>query len=212
MTGIREQLSAARLLPILTVHSDQQAVDLCRALQEGGVNTVEITLRTREALSAIEAVRQTLPDLKVAVGTVISTEQIEALAPLDVSFAVSPGLTRNLSDCARQSGLAFLPGVSTASDILLGLELGHDTFKFFPAESSGGVAALKALSAPFTDVAFCPTGGVGHRNLRDYFSVPGVVCVGGSWMMDTALVARQDWRMLGGEVARMMAIAREMRP
>lgn len=212
MTEIREKLSAARLLPILTVHSEQQAVDLCRALQDSGINTVEITLRTPEALSAIEAVRQTLPELRLAVGTVINTAQMEALVPLDVSLVISPGLTTELADCARESGLAFLPGVSTASDIIRGLELGYDTFKFFPAESSGGVAALKSLSAPFADVAFCPTGGVGSRNVRDYFDVPSVICVAGSWMVDTAVVARQDWRLLSGEVARMLAVAREMRP
>jgi len=212
MSTVREQLSVARLLPILTVHSDQQALDLCSALHEGGVRAVEITLRTPEALSAIAAVKQAFPDLLVAAGTVTATDQMEAVAKLEVDLAVSPGLTQRLSDCARQLSLPFLPGASTASEILTGIELGHNTFKFFPAQTSGGVAALKALSAPFGDVAFCPTGGIDPRNLSDYLSLPSVVCVAGSWMVDTTVVARQDWRMLSGEVARMMAIATEMRP
>lgn len=211
-SAIRHQLAAARLLPVLTVHSEQQAVDLCEALIQGGVNAVEVTLRTPQAADAIAAIRQEMPQLSIAAGTVTTTSQMEKVAELGVSMAVSPGLTQRLSECARQLALPFLPGVSTASEIMRGMELGYDTFKFFPAESSGGVALLKALAAPFGDIMFCPTGGIDQRNLHSYLALPNVICVGGSWMVDSGIVARQDWRMLTADVARMMTMANEMRP
>lgn len=210
MSTLREQLAEARLLPILTLYSEQQAIDLCQALYDSGVRLVEITMRTPQALNAIRAVREALPALGVAAGTVITTEQMESLASLELAMVISPGLTQRLSDCARDHEMPFLPGVSTASEVLKGLDLGHETFKFFPAESCGGVAALEALHGPFPNVAFCPTGGVDHRNLSDYLSTPNVLCVGGSWMTSSTVIARQDWRMVSGEVARMLGIAEEI--
>ncbi len=196
MVYLREQLDGVRVLPVLQVESEEQAVGLCRALQAGGLKGVEITLRTSAALAAISAVKKTLPDLMVAAGTVNSIRDMESVAAAGVDLAVSPGLTRLLSDCARELGMPFLPGVSTASEILGGLELGYTTFKFFPAETSGGVAALSAFGAPFQGVSFCPTGGINQENLADYLKLPNVICAGGSWMVPKDLLADRDWQAI----------------
>lgn len=196
MTFLKEQLMSARVLPVLIVNSEEEAVGLCRALQAGGMTAVEITLRTPAALAAIKAVKQTLPDLTVAAGTVITTRDMENVAEAGVDFAVSPGLTRALSECAQQMGLNFLPGVSTASEIIGGMELGHRLFKFFPAEASGGVKLLKAFASPFAGVSFCPTGGLDATNALSYLALGNVSCIGGSWMIDAEKIRSGQWQEL----------------
>ncbi|MDP2128252.1 MAG: bifunctional 4-hydroxy-2-oxoglutarate aldolase/2-dehydro-3-deoxy-phosphogluconate aldolase [Pseudohongiella sp.] len=205
MTFLKEQLLLARVLPVLIVNSEEEAVALCRALQAGGMSAVEITLRTPAALAAIKAVKQTLPDLTVAAGTVISTRDMENVAEAGVDFAVSPGLTRSLSECAQQLGLNFLPGVSTASEIMGGMELGHRLFKFFPAEASGGVKLLKAFESPFAGISFCPTGGVNTNNARSYFDLGNVSCVGGSWMIEEEIIKKGRWSELTQSVRQCLA-------
>lgn len=193
MTFLKEQLLSARILPVLVVHSEEEAVALCRALQTGGLTAVEITLRTSAALAAIKAVKHTLPDLTVAAGTVITTRDMENVADAGVDFAVSPGLTRALSECAQQLNLNFLPGVSTASEVMGGMELGHRLFKFFPAEASGGVSLLKAFESPFAGISFCPTGGLNANNAHFYLERPNVSCIGGSWMIDAEKIKKTQW-------------------
>ncbi|MDT8429617.1 MAG: bifunctional 4-hydroxy-2-oxoglutarate aldolase/2-dehydro-3-deoxy-phosphogluconate aldolase [Pseudomonadales bacterium] len=193
MINLRERLASLTLLPVLTVHSEEQAVGLCRALSAGGITAVEITLRTPAALAAIAAVRQSLPELQVAAGTVLGVKDVEAVAAAGVDFAVSPGLSRQLVDAARSLSLALLPGVSTASEVMTGLECGLDCFKFFPASACGGPALLKAFVAPFHAVSFCPTGGINASNVHAYLSLPNVLCVGGSWMIDQEHLANHDW-------------------
>lgn len=193
MAILREQLLSLTVLPVLIVDSEQQAVDLCRALSMGGLKAVEITLRTPAALSAIKAVKQALPELLVAAGTVISVKDMESVAEAGVDFAVSPGLTRALSECARDFDLAFLPGVSTASEIIGGIELGHREFKFFPAQASGGAPLLKAFASPFAGISFCPTGGINGANVASYLALGNVCCVGGSWMISDELLAQRRW-------------------
>jgi len=194
------QLKKLTVLPVLVVHSEQQAVDICRALQAGGMGAVEITLRTSAALAAIRAVKQSLPGLLVAAGTVNSAKDMEAVAAAGVDFAVSPGLTRSLADSARSLALPFLPGVSTASEILSGIEYGFDCFKFFPASACGGPALLKAFVSPFNGVSFCPTGGINLTNATDYLSLPNVLCVGGSWMLPAEQVAGGQWSTITEQV------------
>lgn len=193
MGFLNEQLRLARLLPVLTVESEELAVALCRALQAGGFKAVEITLRTPAALAAIKAVKQTLPDLIVAAGTVLSAQDMENVADAGVDFAVSPGLTRSLSESARHAGLNFLPGVSTASEIIGGMELGHRVFKFFPAEACGGARLLNAFQAPFPGISFCPTGGLNNDNSLSYLKLRNVICLGGSWMIDENMIRRSQW-------------------
>jgi len=193
MSQIREQLLKVRVMPVLTVHSEAQALAVCDALASGGILAVEITLRTSAALAAIRAVKAARPDFCVAAGTIRTPQDMEAVAAIGVDFAVSPGWSPSLSASASALGLPFLPGVSTASEIIQGSESGHQCFKLFPAEAVGGIPLLKSLAAPFGGVEFCPTGGIGTHNYRDYLALPNVLCIGGSWMVDPKLIAAQDW-------------------
>ncbi len=193
MSPIKEQLLKVRVMPVLTVHSEAQALAVCDALAAGGILAVEITLRTSAALAAIRAVKAARPDFCVAAGTVRTPEDMETVAAAGVDFAVSPGWSPSLSAAANALGLPFLPGVSTASEIIQGSECGHHCFKLYPAEAVGGIPLLKALAGPFADVEFCPTGGIGAHNYRDYLALPNVLCIGGSWMVDTKLIEAQQW-------------------
>lgn len=210
MPFLKEQLLSLTVLPVLIVDSEEQAVGLCRALSQAGMRAVEITLRTPAALPAIKAVKQILPELLVAAGTVISTQDMENVAEAGVDFAVSPGLTRALSECARQNDVDFLPGVSTASEIIGGMELGHRVFKFFPAQASGGAALLKAFVSPFAGISFCPTGGINGANVEAYLTLPNVCCVGGSWMIPDEMVKERRWQALSNTVAATMAQLKQM--
>ncbi len=193
MSYLREQLGRLTILPVLVVNSEEEAVGISQALFDAGIEAVEITLRTPSALSAIEAVKRALPSLSVAAGTVNTVDDMEAVAAAGVNFAVSPGLTRKLADCARALELPFLPGVSTVSEVLDGMEQGFDCFKLFPASVCGGAALLKAWSGPLAGVSFCPTGGINAGNAGDYLALPNVLCVGGSWMLQADTVAAADW-------------------
>lgn len=193
MRPIREQLLKVRVMPVLTVQSEAQALAVCDALASGGILAVEITLRTPAALAAIRAVKAARPNFCVAAGTIRTPQDMEAVAEVGVDFAVSPGWSPSLSAAASALGLPFLPGVSTPSEIIQGSECGHQCFKFYPAEAVGGIPLLKALAGPFAGVEFCPTGGIGSHNYRDYLALPNVLCIGGSWMVDTKLIEAEQW-------------------
>lgn len=193
MTPIREQLLKIRVMPVLTVHSQEQALAVCDALASGGILAVEITLRTPAALAAIRAVKAARPDFCVAAGTIRTTQDMEEVAAAGVDFAVSPGWSPGLSAASNALGLPFLPGVSTASEIIQGGECGHQCFKLFPAQAVGGIALLKSLAAPFGGVEFCPTGGIGPHNYRDYLALANVLCIGGSWMVEPKLIEAEQW-------------------
>jgi 2-dehydro-3-deoxyphosphogluconate aldolase/(4S)-4-hydroxy-2-oxoglutarate aldolase len=193
MTPLREQLSMLRVMPVLTVQSEQQALAVCDALASGGILAVEITLRTPAALAAIRAVKAARPDFYVAAGTIRTPQDMKAVAAAGVDCAVSPGWSASLSAAATALGLPFLPGVSTASEIIQGSECGHQCFKFYPAEAVGGIPLLKALAGPFAGVEFCPTGGISPHNYRDYLALANVLCVGGSWMVDPKLIEAGQW-------------------
>jgi len=193
MKDLREMLITACVLPVLTIDTEAEALAVTKALVAGGLGAVEITLRSPGALAAIAAVKKARPDFIVAAGTVRTVADMRAVAAAGVDFAVSPGFTPALSACARELGLPFLPGVSTPSEILAGTECGHTSFKLFPAEAVGGIALLKALASPFAGITFCPTGGIGTHNFLDYLALPNVLCIGGSWMVDSALVKQERW-------------------
>lgn len=193
MSYMRDQLQQLTVLPVLVVKSEDEAVAISRALLDGGIGAVEITLRTPAALDAIKAVKQTLPNIVLAAGTVNSTRDMEAVANAGVDFAVSPGLTRNLAEAAHALKMPFLPGVSSASEVLRGIELGFDCFKFFPASACGGPALLRAFASPFRGIHFCPTGGINASNATEYLALANVLCVGGSWMLSDDKIAAGDW-------------------
>ncbi|OGT71317.1 MAG: keto-deoxy-phosphogluconate aldolase [Gammaproteobacteria bacterium RIFCSPLOWO2_02_FULL_57_10] len=190
---LSDYMRSARVLPVLTINTEAEALAVVKALAAGGLRAVEITLRTPAALAAIAAVKKARPDFIVAAGTVRTVADMRAVAAAGVDFAVSPGFTPALSACARELGLPFLPGVATPSEIIAGMECGHASFKFFPAEAAGGIPMLKALVSPFAGIAFCPTGGIGTHNFLDYLALPNVLCIGGSWMVDAALIKQERW-------------------
>lgn len=186
-------LQECRVLPVVTATDVQSTVDLARALHRGGMKAIEITLRTEAALDSIRAVVSEVPELLVAAGTVTTPAELEQAMASGVSLALSPGATPRLLAAARDSGLPFVPGVATASEIMQGLDHGFDTFKLFPAQTLGGLDMLKSLGGPFPDIRFCPTGGLNPANFRDYLALPNVICCGGSWMVSAKLVDNGLW-------------------
>jgi 2-dehydro-3-deoxyphosphogluconate aldolase/(4S)-4-hydroxy-2-oxoglutarate aldolase len=184
------------VLPVLQFEGVDEAVAVCRALRDGGMRAVEITLRTPSALSAIEAVARLGDDLLVGAGTLLHPAQMADVVQAGARFAVSPGFSLALAEAADRQGLPFLPGVMTPSEIQAARAAGFTRLKFFPAEAAGGVRALQAIAAPFADVRFCPTGGIGPDNAPLYLKLPSVSCVGGTWVAPRELVRSGDWRAI----------------
>ncbi|QKS00197.1 bifunctional 4-hydroxy-2-oxoglutarate aldolase/2-dehydro-3-deoxy-phosphogluconate aldolase [Sphingomonas sp. CL5.1] len=174
-------MRASAVIPVLVIDDAATAQPLAEALVAGGLRVLEVTLRTPAALDAIRAMKE-VPGAIVGAGTVVSTEQFEQVMDAGAEFIVSPGLTERLARPVIDSGVPYLPGVATAGDIMRGLDLGLTRFKFFPAETSGGLKALKALAAPFHQCRFCPTGGITEASARDWLAFDRVLCVGGSWV------------------------------
>jgi 2-dehydro-3-deoxyphosphogluconate aldolase/(4S)-4-hydroxy-2-oxoglutarate aldolase len=186
---LQEKLAAVRIVPVIVIKDLGHAVPLAKALVEGGLSVLEITLRSAVALDAIKMIAAEVPGALVGAGTVTNGNQFADAANAGAKFVVSPGLTDEVVRASRDHLVPILPGIATASDIMRGLGLGLDFFKFFPAETSGGAPAIKALGGPFPQAKFCPTGGVSPKNLSTYLSLPNVVCAGGSWMVPADLGA-----------------------
>jgi 2-dehydro-3-deoxyphosphogluconate aldolase/(4S)-4-hydroxy-2-oxoglutarate aldolase len=184
------------VIPVMVIQKVAHAVPIARALLAGGVRVLEITLRTPAALDAIAVIRREVPEAMVGVGTVISEAELEAVTLAGAVFAISPGLTPRLLEAANRRGIALIPGIATVSELMTGIELGYDHFKFFPAQVAGGVQALKAIAGPFPGITFCPTGGITFDNYRDYLALKNVACVGGSWLCTTSAVELQDWESI----------------
>jgi 2-dehydro-3-deoxyphosphogluconate aldolase/(4S)-4-hydroxy-2-oxoglutarate aldolase len=182
MSGIGEIMRLAPVIPVLVIDDAANAQDIARALVGGGLRVLEVTLRTPAALEAIAEMRR-VEGAVVGAGTVLNPHQLEASLAAGAEFIVSPGLTEPLGRAAAQSGIAFLPGIATAADLMRGLDLGLSHFKFFPAETSGGIAALKALAGPFGEARFCPTGGITQASAPAWLALEPVLCVGGSWLV-----------------------------
>jgi 2-dehydro-3-deoxyphosphogluconate aldolase/(4S)-4-hydroxy-2-oxoglutarate aldolase len=178
---IDDVMRAAPVIPVLVLDGEEDWTKLAEVFVDAGLPVLEVTLRTPTALDAIRQMSQ-VPGAVVGAGTVLNEAQLAQSIDAGSQFIVSPGLTNPLALAARDTGIAYLPGVATAADIMRGLDLGLDRFKFFPAEASGGIPALKALSAPFFKVRFCPTGGVRPDNAAEWLALPSVLCVGGTWL------------------------------
>ena len=182
------------VIPVLTIADAKDALPLARALAAGGLTSLEVTLRTEAAIAAIGIISEALSsDVAVGAGTVRNPAQAEVALKAGAKFIVSPGMTPNLMDAAQDWPVPFLPGAATASEAMVLADNGYETLKFFPAAQSGGIAALKALSAPLPDIKFCPTGGINASNASEYLELANVVCVGGSWVAPKDLVDRRDW-------------------
>ncbi|WP_411092621.1 bifunctional 4-hydroxy-2-oxoglutarate aldolase/2-dehydro-3-deoxy-phosphogluconate aldolase [Streptomyces sp. 049-1] len=186
-------LDLAPVVPVVVVDDLADAVPLARALVAGGLPAIEVTLRTPVAVDAIRAIAGEVPGAVVGAGTVITPDQVAEVVAAGARFLVSPGWTDVLLDAMRTSGVPFLPGVSTTSEVVALLERGVREMKFFPAEAAGGTAYLKALAAPLPQARFCPTGGIGPLSAPEYLALPNVGCVGGSWMLPKDAVADRDW-------------------
>ncbi|MFI8945571.1 bifunctional 4-hydroxy-2-oxoglutarate aldolase/2-dehydro-3-deoxy-phosphogluconate aldolase [Streptomyces sp. NPDC053750] len=186
-------LDLAPVVPVVVVDDLADAVPLARALVAGGLPAIEVTLRTPVAVDAIRAIAGEVPGAVVGAGTVVTPGQVDDVVAAGARFLVSPGWTDLLLETMRGSGVPFLPGVSTTSEVVALLERGVREMKFFPAEAAGGTAYLKALAAPLPQARFCPTGGIGPASAPEYLALPNVGCVGGSWMLPKDAVAGRDW-------------------
>ena len=186
-------LSSFRVLPVVTAYDADVTVQLARTLRSGGMKAIEITLRTAAALDAIRAVKQQVPEIQVAAGTITNPTELAAAADAGADFFVSPGSTAQLLQAARRMGVDFVPGVATASEVMMGLDHGFSVFKLFPAMAAGGIPLLKSLAGPYPSVRFCPTGGLTPANFREFLELPNVICCGGSWMVADGLVRDGNW-------------------
>lgn len=191
--NVARMLSIARVIPVVTIREPQQAVPVARALLDGGVRVIEVTLRTETALDSIERIARELPSMTVIAGTVCIASQVRSSLNAGAAGIVSPGITDALAAAVDSAGAAWLPGVATASDVMRGLEFGLDCFKLFPARIVGGEQALRAFAGPFPAVRFCPTGGIDQGEVGRYLGLPNVACVGGSWVASEALIEAGDW-------------------
>lgn len=183
----------APVIPVIVLHKVEHAVPLARALVAGGVRMLEVTLRTPQALACMEAIARDVPEAVLGAGTVRSVGEAHAAARAGARFIVSPGYTARVGQACRDLNLPMLPGVATGSEIMMALEDGLSHLKFFPAMQAGGTAMLKAWSGPFSEVKFCPTGGVTLQNAKEFLSLPNVVCVGGSWLVPGDALEQGDW-------------------
>lgn len=179
---VDEIMELAPVIPVLVIERVEDAQPIARALVAGGLPALEVTMRTSVALQVMREMAQ-VPGAVVGAGTVLNPKQLDQAMEAGAQFIVSPGLTKPLGKAAVKSGIAFLPGTATAGDIMRGMDMGLKRFKFFPAETSGGIAALKALAAPFHTVRFCPTGGISAETAAAWLAEPAVKCVGGSWVV-----------------------------
>lgn len=189
-------LDAASVIPVLIVEDAAGAAPLARALAEGGLRVVELTLRTPAALEAMRVMQDAAPGLVVGMGTVRTGEDARRAAGAGAAFLVSPGLTPRLAGAMLDTGLPCLPGVATAGEAMAAVEAGFAALKFFPAEPAGGIAYLKALAGPLPDIRFCPTGGISRERAADYLALKNVACCGGSWIATSEQVAAGDWRTI----------------
>lgn len=189
-------LDVSPVIPVVTLHDAQDAIRVATALQQGGVNVIEVTLRTPASLRCLERIAREVPGMTVLAGTVCDPGQVGSALAAGATGLVSPGLTEKLAEAVAAARAAWLPGVATASDILRGLALGYDRFKLFPASVAGGPQALRAFAGPFPGVRFCPTGGIDRDDARGYLGLPNVACVGGSWVAPEALIAAGDWSVI----------------
>lgn len=190
---VQAVLAASPLVPVIAIKDPDDAIPLCRALVDGGIRVLEITLRTEHGVRAIEKVRKAIPEAWVGAGTVTSIAQYRQVESAGAQFVITPGVTEAILEFGVTSEAPLLPGISTVSELMMGYALGYREFKFFPAEVAGGIPALKSFSGPFPDVVFCPTGGISRQTARDYLALPNVRAVGGSWLTPAEAIAGKDW-------------------
>ena len=194
--NIQDVFAQARVVPVMTVDDVDAGLATARALVSGGLNVLEITLRTSVALAAIERIARELPEAVVGVGTVTKVDELRRAREAGARFAVSPGLDPELCQAAQAGGIPYMPAVQTGSEIMAARRLGFTALKFFPAKAAGGQQALQSFAPVFPDVVFCPTGGITAADYLDYLKLRNVIAVGGTFMTSADLVKRRDWRAI----------------
>lgn len=188
-----ELLAIGPVIPVITIDRVSDAVPLARALIKGGLRVIEITLRTEAAMAAAAAIVAEVPEAIVGIGTVLTAKDLEQAAKTGAAFAISPGYSLELLSAAADGDLPYVPGIQTASELTACVTAGFDLVKFFPAVPAGGLAALNALSGPFSGVTYCPTGGIGEANAAEWLASPKVIAVGGSWVAPAADIKKGAW-------------------
>ncbi|EPZ68078.1 ketohydroxyglutarate aldolase [Helicobacter pylori UM023] len=190
---IIEILQISPIIPVVVIEDIKDAVPLAQSLVEGGIQIIEVTLRSSCALEAIELIAKNVPKMRVGAGTILNPTQLEQAQNRGAEFLISPGLTIKLLEYAKKKDMPLIPGVSSSSEVMQALELGYSALKFFPAEYCGGVKLLNAFNGPFKGVKFCPTGGISADNMRSYLNLENVLCVGGSWLTSKNLIQNKEW-------------------
>ncbi|GAA7800920.1 bifunctional 4-hydroxy-2-oxoglutarate aldolase/2-dehydro-3-deoxy-phosphogluconate aldolase [Helicobacter pylori] len=203
---IIEVLQISPIVPVVVIENIKDAVPLAQSLVEGGIQIIEVTLRSSCALEAIELIIKNVPKMRVGAGTILNSTQLEQAQNRGAEFLISPGLTIKLLEYAKKKDMPLIPGVSSSSEVMQALELGYSALKFFPAEYCGGVKLLNAFNGPFKGVKFCPTGGISADNMRSYLDLENVLCVGGSWLTPKNLIQNKEWDKITGICKRALAL------
>ena len=211
MSSVMDRISACGIVPVINLKSADQAVPLGRALLAGGIDVMEITFRTAAAQASIARVAAEVPEMKVCAGTVVTVQQARDAVAAGAKFLVSPGSDADVIREAAALNTPIVPGVVTPSEIMLGLKLGVKLFKFFPAESYGGLKTIKALCGPFPQIKFIPTGGINQENAVDYFKNPKIQAVGGSWMVSAKMIEAGEFDAIAEKSAAATALFKQIR-
>lgn len=188
-----EIFSQGPVVPVLVIKNVEHAVPLAKALIAGGIKVLEVTLRTDAALEVIARIAKEVPEAVIGAGTVTNREQLQQVIDAGAKFAISPGLTTDLLKAGNEGSIALIPGISSISELMTAKDLGYTHLKFFPAEASGGVKALKAIGGPCPEITFCPTGGISPSNYNDYLALSNVACCGGSWLAPEDAMENGEW-------------------
>ncbi len=203
---VKDIMQKTQVIPVVVINQIEDAVPLAKALVDGGLEVLEITLRTPIAIEAIKQIKQALPNAIVGSGTVINPSTLNDSLNAGVDFIVSPGITAELLSEVQKTSAPFLPGASTPSEVMTLLAQGFNAMKFFPAEAAGGINMLKSIGGPLPQVTFCPTGGINLSNASDYLALNNVACVGGTWMLDKKLIEQKNW----SEITRLASQASQL--
>lgn len=211
MKDMIEQIKGYGIVPVVVLDDAKDAVPLGKALVEGGLPCAEVTFRTAAARESIEKMAKAYPDMLIGAGTVLSVEQVDEAVAAGAKFIVSPGLNPKVVEYCISKNIPILPGVATPTEVELAMSFGLNVVKFFPAEQAGGLPMIKAMSAPYTQMKFMPTGGVSPKNIRDYLASDKIVACGGSWMVKGNLVKEGKFDEIAALVKEAVAIVKEMR-
>ena len=210
MSIVQERIANARLIPVIKLDRVEDAVPLAEAFTEGGLPIMEITFRTDAAEGSIRAVSKAYPDILMGAGTITSLDQAKRAQDAGAKYLVTPGISREVLDYCRTSGLPVYPGACTPTDIIQVMEFGFDIIKFFPAAQYGGLSTIKALSGPFPSIKFVPTGGVSEANLCEYLAFPKVIACGGSWMVTDEMLKAGDFKGIAALIAKAVSLVKSI--